>query len=34
MLSNEYNVENVGLDEYDDFIDHMHNTCKEEKIYP
>ena len=34
MLSNEYNVENVGLDEYDDFIDHMHNTCKEEKFTP
>ena len=34
MLSNEYNFENVGLDEYDDFIDHMHNTCKEEKITP
>ena len=34
MLSNEYNVENVCLDEYDDFIDHMHNTCKEEKFTP
>ena len=27
MLSNEYSVENVGLDEYDDLIDHMNNTC-------
>ena len=34
MLSNEYNVENVDLDEYDDFIDHMHNTCKEERFTP
>ena len=34
MLSNEYNFENVGLDEYDDFIDHMQNTCKEEKFTP
>ena len=34
MLSNEYNFENVGLDEYDGFIDHMHNTCKEEKFTP
>ena len=34
MLSDEYNVENVGLDEYDDLIDHMHNTCKEEKFTP
>ena len=34
MLSNEYSVENVGLDEYDDFIDHMHNTCKEERFTP
>ena len=34
MLSNDYNVENVGLDEYDDLIDHMHNTCKEERFTP
>ena len=34
ILSDEYSVENVGLDEYDDFIDHMHNTCKEEKFTP
>ena len=34
MLSNEYNVENVALDEYDDLIDHMHNTCKEERFTP
>ena len=34
MLSDEYSVENVGLDEYDDLIDHMHNTCKEEKFTP
>ena len=32
MLSNDYNVENVGLDEYDDLIDYMHNTCKEERF--
>ena len=31
MLSNEYNVENVSIDEYDDFIDYMHNTWR--KIY-
>ena len=34
MLSDEYNVENVGLNEYDDILDHMHNTCKEEKFTP
>ena len=34
MFSNEYNVENVALDEYDDFIDYMHNTCKEERFTP
>ena len=34
MLSNEYNVENVGLDEYDDLIDFMYNTCKEERFTP
>ena len=34
MLSNEYNVENVGLDEYDDFIDFMYSTCKEERFTP
>ena len=34
MLSNEYNVENVGLDEYDELIDHAHNTCKEERFTP
>ena len=33
MLSNEYNVENVGLDEYDNLIDYMHNTCKEEEKF-
>ena len=32
MLSNEYNVENVSIDEYDDFIDYMHNICKEERF--
>ena len=34
MLSDEYSVENVVLDEYDDLLDHMHNTCKEEKFTP
>ena len=34
MLSNDYSVENVDLDEYDEFIDHMHNTCKEERFTP
>ena len=34
MLSNEYNVENVSIDEYDDLIDHAHNTCKEERFTP
>ena len=34
MLSNEYSVENVGLDEYDEFIEHMLNTCKEERFTP
>ena len=34
MLSEEYSVENVGLDEYDEFIDHMQNTCKEERFTP
>ena len=34
MFSNEYNVGNVGLDEYDEFIEHMLNTCKEERFTP
>ena len=34
ILSNEYNVENVGLDEYDEFIEHMLNTCKKERFTP
>ena len=34
MLSNEYNVENVGLDEYDEFIEHVLDTCKKERFTP
>ena len=34
ILSNEYNVENVGLDEYDEFMKHMLNTCKKERFTP
>ena len=34
MLSEEYSVEDVNIDEYDNLIDHMHNTCKEERFAP
>ena len=34
MLSEEYSVEDVNIDEYDNLIDHMHNTCKEERFTP
>ena len=34
ILSNEYNVENVCLDEYDEFIEHMLNTCKKKRFTP
>ena len=34
MLSEEYSVEDVDIDEYDNLIDHMHNTCKEERFTP
>ena len=34
MLSEEYSVEDVNIDEYDILIDHMHNTCKEERFTP
>ena len=34
MLSNEYNINNVSLDEYDDFIDFMYGACKEERFTP
>ena len=34
MLSSEYNAENVNLDEYNDFIDHVFNICEEERFKP
>ena len=34
MLSNEYNIENVDIDVYDEFIEHMYDTCKEENFNP
>ena len=34
MLSNEYTVENVSLDEYDEFMEHMLKRCKEERFTP